>query len=240
MQPTADDSFHHSLLCPLHVLLSTKEWAKTPFTTTTQPNDPRWQPGHLWKALDKRSLMIPCLSVEGCFWVRNRIRKNAIRNLGHYQAQAPFTTTTKPEDPRQQPGYLWKALDQRSLLIPLLSFDYLFPVRNEIRKNGIGNLGHSQAHQTPDAFYNYYRTRRPQITTRVSLESPWQALSINTLVVIWVFVPSEERNSQKCNRKFGPFSSPSDARRLLQLLPNQKTPDNNQGIFGKPLTSALY
>ena len=155
--------------------------------------------------------MIPCLSVEGCFWVRNRIRKNAIRNLGHYQAHAPFTTTTKPEDPRQQPGYHWKALDQRSLLIPLLSFDYLFPVRNEIRKNGIGNLGHSQAHQTPDAFYNYYRTRRPQITTRVSLESPWQALSINTLVVIWVFVPSEERNSQKCNRKFGPFSSPPDA-----------------------------
>jgi hypothetical protein len=28
--------------------------------------------------------------------------------------------------------------------------------------------------------------------------------------------------------------------RLLQLLPNQKTPDHNQGIFGKPLTSALY
>ena len=29
-------------------------------------------------------------------------------------------------------------------------------------------------------------------------------------------------------------------RRLLQLLPNQTTPDNNQGIFRKPLTSAHY
>ncbi len=111
--------------------------------------------------------------------MRNRIRKNAIRNLGHYQAHAPFTTTTKPEDPRQQPGYHWKALDQRSLLIPLLSFDYLFPVRNEIRKNGIGNLGHSQAHQTPFTTTTEPEDPRPQPGYL------WKALDKRSLRLTW-------------------------------------------------------
>jgi hypothetical protein len=35
-----------------------------------------------------------------------------------------------------------------------------------------------------DAFYDYYSTKRPQMPTRVSLESPRQALSSDTLFVI--------------------------------------------------------
>ena len=146
----------------------------------------------------------------------------------YYQARRPQTTTrVSLESP-------WSALSIDTLVVI-----WLF-VPSEERNSQKWDRKFGPFSSPPDAFYNYYRTRRPQTTTRVSLESPWQALSKTDLVVIWVFVPSEERNSQKCNRKFGPFSSPSDARRLLQLLPNQKTPDNNQGIFGKPLTRALY
>ena len=160
-----------------------------------------------------------------CFTFHQRMGQDSFYD--YYSTKRPQMTTRAPlESPRQ-------ALSNDTLFV---SWGLFLSEEQNSQKcdSEFGPLS------SPCAFYHYYQARRPQTTTRVSLESPWSALSIDTLVVIWLFVPSEERNSQKCNRKFGPFSSPPDARRLLQLLPNQKTPDNNQGIFGKPLTSALY
>jgi hypothetical protein len=60
----------------------------------------------------------------------------------------------------------------------------------------------------PDAFYDYYYTRRPQKPTKVSFESARQVLSNDTLVAVWRFFSSEEQNSQKSNQKFGEVLDP--------------------------------
>jgi hypothetical protein len=105
--------------------------------------------------------------------------------------------SNQPDNPKWQPGYLWKAFDERSLNIPGLPFLFFFSEK-EICKHLIKNVAH---YFYQNATNDYKSTRQqPQMATRVSLESARRELSNDTQVAVSIFF-SEKQIHNNAGRK---------------------------------------